>query len=53
MGDATAGQVRLSVNSRLRVEFRRATVTFDAELLIGVVVIRLVLLPLGFTVSSG
>lgn len=41
VGDATAGQVRLSFNSRLRVEFRRATVTSDAGLLIGVVVIRL------------
>ena len=52
MGDATAGQVRLSFNSRLRVELRRATVTSDAELLIEVVVTPS-WLPVGFTGSTG
>ncbi len=34
MGDAKAGRVRLSFNSPLRVEFRGATVTSDAGLLL-------------------
>jgi hypothetical protein len=34
MGDAKAGQVRLSFNPQLRVEFRGATVTSDAGLLL-------------------
>jgi hypothetical protein len=34
MGDAKAGRVRLSFNPQLRVEFRRATVTSDAGLLL-------------------
>src|SRR5881397_2102012 len=34
MGDATSGPVRLSSNPRLRVEFRGATVTSDAGLLL-------------------
>ena len=34
MGDAQSGPVRLSVNSQLRVEFRGATVTSDAGLLL-------------------
>src|SRR5258705_8527773 len=34
MGDAEAGPVRLSFNPQLRVEFRGATVTSDAELLL-------------------
>ncbi len=34
MGDATSGQFRLSFNPQLRVEFRGATVTSDAGLLL-------------------
>ncbi len=34
MGDAKAGPVRLSFNPQLRVEFRGATVTSDAGLLL-------------------
>ena len=34
MGDATAGPIRLSFNPQLRVEFRGATVTSDAGLLL-------------------
>jgi len=34
MGDVKAGRVRLSFNPQLRVEFRRATVTSDAGLLL-------------------
>jgi len=34
MGDATSGPVRLSFNPQLRVEFRGATVTSDASLLV-------------------
>jgi hypothetical protein len=34
VGDATSGPVRLSFNPQLRVEFRGATVTFDAGLLL-------------------
>ena len=34
MGDATSGPVRLSFNPQLRVEFRGATVTSDARLLL-------------------
>src|SRR5437867_3406674 len=34
MGDATSGPVRLSSNPQLRVEFRGATVTSDAGLLL-------------------
>ena len=34
MGDATSGPIRLSFNSKLRVEFRGATVTSDAGLLL-------------------
>ncbi len=34
MGDATSGPVRLSFNPRLRVEFRGATVTSDAGLVL-------------------
>ena len=34
MGDAQSGAVRLSFNSQLRVEFRGATVTSDARLLL-------------------
>jgi Transposase DDE domain group 1 len=34
MGDAKSGPVRLSFNPRLRVEFRGATVTSDAGLLL-------------------
>ena len=34
MGDATSGPVRLSCNPKLRVEFRGATVTSDAGLLL-------------------
>jgi len=34
MGDAQSGPVRLSFNPQLRVEFRGATVTSDAELLL-------------------
>ena len=34
MGDAKAGRVRLSFNPQLRVEFRGATVTSDAGLLL-------------------
>src|SRR6059036_1492625 len=34
MGDATPGPIRLSFNPQLRVEFRGATVTSDAGLLL-------------------
>ena len=34
MGDATRGPIRLSFNPQLRVEFRGATVTSDAGLLL-------------------
>ncbi len=34
MGDATSGPIRLSFNPQLRVEFRGATVTSDAGLLL-------------------
>ena len=34
MGDAESGPVRISFNSQLRVEFRGATVTSDAGLLL-------------------
>src|SRR6266851_4824827 len=34
MGDATSGPIRLSFNPQLRVEFRGATVTSDAGLLV-------------------
>jgi len=34
MGDAKSGPVRLSFNPQLRVEFRGATVTSDAGLLL-------------------
>ena len=34
MGDATSGPVRLSFNPQLRVEFRGATVTSDAGLVL-------------------
>src|SRR5438034_10913759 len=34
VGDATSGPVRLSFNPQLRIEFRRATVTSDAGLLL-------------------
>jgi hypothetical protein len=34
MGDATSGLFRLSFNPQLRVEFRGATVTSDAGLLL-------------------
>jgi len=34
MGDATSGAVRLSLNPQLSVEFRGATVTSDAGLLL-------------------
>ena len=34
MGDAKAGPIRLSFNPQLRVEFRGATVTSDAGLLL-------------------
>jgi len=34
MGDATADQVRLSFNPQLRIEFRGATVTSDAGMLV-------------------
>jgi hypothetical protein len=34
VGDATSGPVRLSINPQLRVEFRGATVTSDAGLIL-------------------
>jgi hypothetical protein len=34
VGDATSGPIRLSFNPQLRVEFRGATVTSDAGLLL-------------------
>ncbi|SRR5258708_24942616 len=34
MGDVTSGRIRLSFNPQLRVEFRGATVTSDAGLLL-------------------
>jgi len=34
MGDATSGPIRLSFNPQLRIEFRGATVTSDAGLLL-------------------
>ena len=34
MGDVTSGPIRLSFNPQLRVEFRGATVTSDAGLLL-------------------
>jgi hypothetical protein len=34
MGDATSGAIQLSFNPQLRVEFRGATVTSDAGLLL-------------------